>query len=101
MNPITPENIHRHELIGLNVEIMKASDKQMIGIKGLIVDETKHMLIIDSLREHSKETQRVKIPKKDCTFRFSLPSRQLVDVEGRLLNLKPENRLKNIIRKRW
>ena len=101
MNPITPENIHRHELIGLNVEIVKASDKQMIGIKGLIVDETKHMLIIDSLKDHSDEAHRVKIPKKDCTFRFNLPAGQLVDVEGRLLNLKPENRLKNIIRKRW
>lgn len=101
MNPITPRNIHRHELIGLNVEIVKASDKQMIGIKGLIVDETKHMLIIDSLKRHSNEVHRVKIPKKDCTFRFNLPSKQLVDVKGRLLNLKPENRLKNIIRKRW
>ena len=101
MNPITPENIHRHELIGLNVEIVKASDMHMIGMKGIIVDETKHMLIIDSLKEPSEETHRVKIPKKDCTFRFDLPSGHLVDVEGRLLNLKPENRLKNIIRKRW
>ncbi len=103
MNPITPENIHRHELIGLNVEIVRALDKQMIGMKGLIVDETKNMLVIDSLKKHSNtdEPHRVRIPKKDCTFRFNIPSGQLVDVEGRLLKLKPENRLKNIIRKRW
>ena len=98
LNPITPENIHRHELIGLKIEIIKATDKQMISINGFVVDETKNMLIIDSSKTDSK---RVKIPKKDCVFRFNLPSGEKVDVDGRLLKLKPENRLKNVMRKRW
>jgi ribonuclease P protein subunit POP4 len=98
LNPQTPENIHRHELIGLNIEIIQSTDKQMIGLHGLVVDETKNLLVIDSSKTASK---RVKIPKKDCVFRFSLPSGEQVDVDGNLLNLKPENRLKNIMRKRW
>ncbi len=98
LNPITPENIHRHELIGLKIEIIQSTDKQMIGMNGLVVDETKNLLTIDS---SENDSNRVKIPKKDCIFRFSLPSEEQVDVDGRLLKLKPENRLKNIIRKRW
>ncbi len=98
LNPITPENIHRHELIGLKIEIIQSTDKQMMGMNGLVVDETKNLLIIDSSKNDSN---RVRIPKKDCVFRFSLPSGEQVDVVGRLLKLKPENRLKNIMRKRW
>ncbi len=98
LNPITPENIHRHELIGLKIEIIQSTDKQMMGMNGLVVDETKNLLTIDSSKTDSN---RVRIPKKDCVFRFSLPSGEQVDVDGRLLKLKPENRLKNIMRKRW
>lgn len=98
LNPITPENIHRHELIGLKIEIIQSTDKQMMGMNGLVVDETKNLLTIDSSKNDSN---RVRIPKKDCIFRFSLPSGEQVDVDGRLLKLKPENRLKNIMRKRW
>ncbi|MCK5045521.1 MAG: ribonuclease P protein component 1 [Candidatus Heimdallarchaeota archaeon] len=98
LNPITPENIHRHELIGLKIEIIQSTDKQMMGMNGLVVDETKNLLTIDSSKNDSN---RVRIPKKDCVFRFSLPSGEQVDVDGRLLKLKPENRLKNIMRKRW
>jgi ribonuclease P protein subunit POP4 len=98
LNPITPENIHRHELIGLKIEIIQSTDKQMIGLNGLVVDETKNMITIVSSKTDSN---RVKIPKKDCIFRFSLSSGEQVDVDGRLLKLKPENRLKNVMRKRW
>lgn len=70
----------------------------MMGMNGLVVDETKNLLTIDSSKTDSN---RVRIPKKDCVFRFSLPSGEQVDVDGRLLKLKPENRLKNIMRKRW
>lgn len=98
LSPINPENIHRHELIGLKIEIIQSTDKQMMGMNGLVVDETKNLLIIDSSKTDSN---RVRIPKKDCVFRFSLPSGEQVDVDGRLLKLKPENRLKNVMRKRW
>ena len=97
MNPITPENIHRHELIGMQVEIITATDDQLVGIKGSVIDETQHILIIEPITK----TTPVKIQKKICTFRFTLPSGEDVDVEGRLLNSKSENRIKNVIRKRW
>lgn len=103
MSPISPKNIHQHELIGLTIEIVSSTDKQTIGLKGLVIDETKNMFVIESKQKQlqNKEQNRVKIPKKDCIFRFTLPTGEQVVIEGRILKDKPENRLKNIIRKRW
>jgi ribonuclease P protein subunit POP4 len=96
LSPISPNNIHQHELIGLNVTIISATDKQLLGLTGQVIDETKNLLTIEL-----EQQKRVKILKKDCTFRFTLPSGEEVDVEGQIIKDKPENRLKNIIRKRW
>ncbi|MEM0473493.1 MAG: ribonuclease P protein subunit [Candidatus Aenigmatarchaeota archaeon] len=46
--PITPSNIVRHELIGLETEIKSATNKYLIGLKGLVVDETYGMLMIQT-----------------------------------------------------
>ncbi len=103
LSPLTAKNIHRHELIGLNVEIIKSTDKNLIGMQGCIVDETKQMLVIDLIGSKSNTTasRRVSIEKKNSSFRFQLPNEELVDVDGSLLNSKSENRIKNVIRKRW
>jgi len=98
LSPQTPETIHQHELIGLTVEILQATDKQRIGLKGRIIDETKNLLIVAPV---TAPTRRLKVPKKDCTFRFTLPTGEQVDVAGWALKGQPENRLKKIIRKRW
>jgi len=101
LNPIGPDNIHQHEMIGMSVEIIKSTNKNLIGISGVIIDETKNLFVIESPLSESNQLQRMKGEKKGNTFRFSLPSGEKVDVEGQLLKNKPENRLKNIIRKRW
>ena len=93
-----------HELIGLNVEVITSSDNQMIGLQGEVIDESKNMLIITQQKNSQKtnqEIQRIMIPKKDCRFRFKLPTGELVDVDGSSLNTKSENRIKNVTRKRW
>ena len=102
MNPITPKNIHRHELIGLNVEIIKSTDKQLLGLKGQIIDETRNMLVIQKNQGiNCSNSTKIHVQKKICSFRFTLSSGEVVDVEGSLLDSKSENRIKNIIRKRW
>ncbi len=40
------KDIIKHELIGLNIEIINSKNKSNIGIKGKIIDETKHTLKI-------------------------------------------------------
>ena len=86
--PITPENIVRHELIGLKVEVEKATNKYLIGLKGLVVDETYGTLVIET------EKGEKKIQKKGTIFIFHLPNGKRVEVDGGLLVSRPEDRIK-------
>lgn len=45
---ITPENIEYHELIGLQARVVYSSNRQIIGLDGKIVDETKHMFTLET-----------------------------------------------------
>ena len=94
MTPITPRNILRHELIGLEVEVVGDSNPYNIGISGRVVDETRNTLLID---DGAKERR---IAKEYATFRFRLPDGTLVEVEGAKLVGRPEDRVKRRIR-RW
>ncbi len=103
LSPLTAKNIHRHELIGLNIEIIKSTDNQIIGLQGCIIDESKQMLVINTInsKSNTSASRRLSIEKKKNSFRFQLPNKEFVDVDGSLLNSRSENRIKNIIRKRW
>ncbi|WP_457613298.1 ribonuclease P protein component 1 [Methanocaldococcus sp.] len=85
---ITPNNILRHELIGLDVEIIDAKNRSMIGITGKVVDETRNTLKIEK-----KDGREVIIPKDTAIFVFHLKNCK-VKVNGRLLVGRPEDRLK-------
>ncbi len=91
---ITPKNIVRHELIGLNVEVKDSKNKTQIGLKGMVVNETKNMLWIET------EKGIKKVLKKDCKFIFTLPSGEKVLVDGKLIAKRPEERIKMKVR-RW
>jgi len=94
MTEITPQNILRHELIGLNVRVTCTKNPAIKGARGTIIDETRNMLtLVDRGR-------KLMIPKNIVTFRFKLPSGVLVDVDGERLVARPENRLKTRVR-RW
>ncbi|MDY6764184.1 MAG: ribonuclease P protein subunit, partial [Halobacteria archaeon] len=43
---ITPENIVRHELIGLDCRVHDSNDEGLVGIEGMVVDETTRTLKI-------------------------------------------------------
>jgi ribonuclease P protein subunit POP4 len=46
------KDIVKIELIGLNVKIIDAKNKSLIGITGKIIDETKNLLFIET--QHKK-----------------------------------------------
>lgn len=86
---ITPKNVVRHELIGLQVKIGKSSDPTQKGLKGKVIDETYNTLKIETKKRKEKT-----IPKKNCIFIFTLPNRTKVQVDGKLLISRPEDRIK-------
>ena len=73
----------KEELIGKNITIVESANKSLIGIKGIVVDETKNTLSIETNGEIKK------IVKDQCVF----------DIEGKIINGKditksPEERIK-------
>ncbi|MDO5850998.1 MAG: ribonuclease P protein component 1 [Methanobacteriaceae archaeon] len=92
---ITPQNIFRHELIGLRTEIIESNHTDYIGIKGKVIDETYNTLTIDT---GDKEKL---IPKKDVVFMFYLSDNKKVSVEGNVIISRPEDRIKKKYKKIW
>lgn len=89
---ITPKNLIKHEFIGLDIEVVKSSNKSQIGIKGIVVNETKNTLIIKT-----KENEK-RIQKKNTTFVFKIPGYK-VKVNGNKIIARPEDRIKLKVRK--
>ena len=83
---ITQENLLMHELIGLDATIMKSNNKQIIGISGKVVDETKSMLFLNTINGIKK------IPKENVEWNFSFDKNKFI-VNGSLLTKKPQERL--------
>jgi ribonuclease P protein subunit POP4 len=90
---ITPENIVRHELIGLTVKIVGGSNPKNTGITGRVVDETRNMLTIEK-----PDGKEAKLAKEDNTFSFHVGS-AWIRVDGKLLVGRPEDRIKKKFRK--
>lgn len=86
--PLRPSNLHRHELIGLELEILDSTHPGLRGIRGRVVDETKNMLKI-------RVGRKVKsVPKSTVYLRFLLPGGEEVRIEGRRLVGRPEDRVR-------
>jgi len=92
---ITPHNIVNHELIGLNVYIARHANPNNNNIKGIVIFETKNMLII------KKENGKIIKVTKDGILRFTLPDKTVVEVDGNLIKYRPEDRLKRVFRRKW
>lgn len=80
---INSDNLKRHELIGLKAEIVESTDSQLTGLSGEIIDETRDTFTIDSST----------VIKKNCKFRFELPSGEEVELDGEDLKKRPEERI--------
>ena len=88
---IQPADIVRSELIGLEVEVVNAKNKSLIGLKGLIVNETKNMLSLE------KEGVIKKVIKSQVTLNIILEGKTF-QIDGKVLVGRPEDRLKKIRR---
>jgi len=86
--PITPRNLVRHELIGLKVRIKKSKNPSQVGLKGRVVWETYRTLHVET-----EKGEKI-IPKDVAVFVFTLPDGVKVEVDGKLLVGRPEDRIK-------
>ena len=110
--PLTPETLTRHELVGLDVEVVAASNPDAVGISGRVVMETTQLLTVE------RDARVWHVPKADATFAFTLDSdqsearsastivsgdepRTRVRVEGERLVARPARRTANAGDSKW
>lgn len=86
--PITPQNLVRHELIGLRVRVKSSTDPTQKNLAGTVVDESYGTLTIESGGKEKK------VAKVNCVFVFTLPGKARVEVDGGVIVGRPEDRIK-------
>lgn len=83
---ITSDNITSHEFIGMHVEITNSTNKQVVGLNGRIIDETKSMFTINT----KKGTKL--IAKSNNDWKFSIYNKNVV-VDGSKITKRPFDRI--------
>jgi len=91
---VTPA-VLQQELIGLNARVVKSSQPNYVGISGKVVDETRNTLVILS------DTRKKIVVKDVAVFHFTLPDGTIVEINGKAIVGRSENRVKKRVRRRW
>ena len=91
---ITPDII-RWEFIGTEVRVARSSHDGNVGISGKVISETRNTFGI--LHDGKRKT----LTKDSSIFHFKFPDQTIVEINGRLLTGRPEDRLKKSLRRLW
>jgi len=89
---LTEKNVLAHELIGLEAKVLQSSDPSRKRVIGKVVDETRNILRIET------GEKEVVLPKKECVFGFVVRGK-IVEVDGKKICMRPEERVKQYWRK--
>ncbi len=90
---ITKNNLVHHEFIGLNVSVSSISNKSL-KLRGTVIDETKNTIKV----EVNEDVEKI-IPKDGSIFIFELPTGEKVEINGNILSIRPEDRIKKRFKK--
>jgi ribonuclease P protein subunit POP4 len=91
---VTPDII-RGEFIGTETKVAKSKHAGYVGLSGKIIDETRNTFTI------LHEGKRKKVVKNSAVFHFKFPDGTVVEIDGKLLLGRPEDRLKKHVRRLW
>ena len=125
---ISSKNIFYHELIGLELKVVDSSNPSLIGLMGTVIDETKKTLLIEvpikafdngsesmgldnlsngqdedfssNQQNHFNLIYKEKLIQKDVSiFQFKVPDGTIVEIDGKILLNRPEDRIKKKYKK--
>ena len=91
---VTP-SIVQYEFIGLETKVVKSSNPDVVGITGRVDDETRNTLAI--LHDGEKKV----VIKDTAVFEFLMPNGTVVEIDGKVIIGRPEDRLKKRPRRLW
>lgn len=82
------KEVIKKELIGCEAEIVASKNKSLVGAKGKITNETKHMITISNEKERQ-------VIKDQSTFLINIDGKKY-KINGKILVGRPEDRLKKV-----
>jgi ribonuclease P protein subunit POP4 len=91
---VTPAII-RHEFIGTEGKIAESPHADYVGIRGKVIGETKNTFTF----LHKGKAKS--IVKNSAVFNFDFSDGTIVEIDGRLLVGRPEDRLKKTMKRLW
>jgi ribonuclease P protein subunit POP4 len=91
---VTPDVI-RHEFIGTKAKVARSRHAGYVGISGEVVDETRNNFKI--LHQGKMKS----VVKDSSIFHFGFSDGTVVEIDGKLLVGRPEDRLKKSIKRLW
>jgi ribonuclease P protein subunit POP4 len=88
-------DIIRGEFIGTDAKVAESPHADYVGISGRVVDETKNTFTLF----HAGKTKS--IIKDAAVFHFRFSDGTVVEINGKLLVGRPEDRLKKTVKRLW
>ncbi len=91
---VTPAFV-QGEFIGSKAKVVDSTNADNVGISGTVIDETRNTLSI-----RRRDADKIVI-KDSSVFHFTMPDGTVVEVDGKIIVGRPEDRLKKKIKRRW
>ena len=91
---ITPDII-RYEFIGTEGTVAKSPNEDYVGVGGQVIGETKNTFTFQS------EGKTKRILKEAAVFNFKFDDGTIVEIDGKLLVGRSEDRLKKSVKRLW
>ena len=88
-------DIIRDEFIGTEGKIAESRHPDYIGVSGQVVNETKNTFTI------MQAGKAKNVIKEAAVFRFKFSDGTIVEIDGKLLVGRPEDRLKKSVKRLW
>ena len=91
---VTPD-IVRYEFIGAEGKVAKSQHEDYVGVGGKVVGESRNTFTLQNGR------QTRKVIKESAVFDFKFDDGTIVEIDGKLLVGRPEDRIKKTIKRLW
>ena len=88
-------NVVQHEFIDLETKVVKSSNPSVVGIEGKVVEETRNTFTI--LHNDNRKV----VAKDTAVFEFVMPNGTVVEIDGKLLMARSEDRIRKHPRRLW
>ena len=88
-------DILQQEFIGLSAKVVRSPNSSLLGISGRVINETRNTLVI----QHKNRARTV--AKNVAVLHFVMPDGTIVEITGKVIVGRPEDRVKRHVRRRW